>query len=102
MRPIVLVQLDKARPALVLTRDIALGYLTKVTIAPITTTIRGLSTEVPLRSANGLDQPSVASCDNITTIPKEAIIRQIGVLLDSDESALSKAINAAFDLRTVS
>jgi len=99
MRAIVLIQLDKLRPALVLTRDIALPYLTKVTIAPITSTIRGLSTEVPLGPANGLDHPCAASCDNITTVPKDAITRQIGLLLDTDEPTLTNAINAAFDLR---
>jgi len=39
-----------------------------------------------------------SSCDNITTIPTNALVGQIGVLLDSQEPALSKAIMAAFDL----
>jgi len=98
MRPIVLTRLDKARPALILTRDVALDFLNKVTIAPITSTIRSLSTEVPLGTENGLDHPCVASCDNITTVPKEAIVRQIGFLLDSQEPALAKAIGDALDL----
>ena len=99
MRPIVIVSLDKARPALVLTRDIALGYLSKVTIAPITSTVRGLSTEVALGPENGLDHACAASLDNITTVPKEAVGRQIGMLLDDQEAALAKAIDVAFDLR---
>ncbi len=98
MRPIHVAQLDKARPVLVLTRELVRPHLTTVTVAPITTTIRGLSTEVPVDAANGLTGPSVVSCDNITTIPTDALGAQIGVLLDRQERALGHAIQAAFDL----
>jgi mRNA interferase MazF len=98
MRPIHVAQLDKSRPVLILTRELVRAHLTTVTIAPITTTIRGLSTEVPVDAANGLDGPSVVSCDNIATIPVDALGAQIGVLLDPQERTLSKAIQAAFDL----
>jgi mRNA interferase MazF len=98
MRPIHVATLDKARPVLILTRELVRPHLATVTVAPITTTIRGLSTEVPVDAANGLDSPSVVSCDNITTIPTSALGAQIGVLLDRQERALSEAIQAAFDL----
>jgi len=98
MRPIHIAQLDKARPVLILTRELVRPYLATVTVAPITTTIRGLSTEVPVDTANGISRPSVVSCDNITTIPASALGAQVGVLLDHQESALSDAIRAAFDL----
>ena len=73
-------------------------HLNTVTVAPITGTIRGLSTEVQVGVANGLDQPSVVACDHVTTIPKEALGSRIGLLLDDQELALSEAIHAAFDL----
>jgi mRNA interferase MazF len=98
MRPIHIAQLDKSRPVLVLTRETVRPHLTTVTIAPITTTIRGLSTEVPVDGANGLSAPSIVSCDNVTTIPVQTLGAQIGVLLDHQELALSEAIRAAFDL----
>lgn len=98
MRPIHVAHLDKARPVLVLTRELVRPHLRAVTIAPITTTIRGLSTEVPVNAANGLTQPSVVSCDNITTIPSNALGTQIGVLLEPQERVLAEAIRAAFDL----
>lgn len=98
MRPIHLARLDKTRPVLVLTRELVRPHLTSVTIAPITTSVRGLSTEVPVGEANGLAEPSTISCDNITTIPTAALGRQIGLLLDAQEPALSDAIRAAFDL----
>ena len=83
---------------LILTRELVRPHLATVTVAPITTTIRGLSTEVGLDTANGLTEPSVVSCDNITTIPTSALGSQIGLLLDRQEPALSNAIQAAFDL----
>jgi mRNA interferase MazF len=98
MRAIHVAQLDKARPVLILTRELVRPYLRAVTIAPITTTIRGLSSEVGVDATNGLAEPSVVSCDNITTIPTDALGAQIGGLLDHQEQALSDAIAAAFDL----
>lgn len=98
IRPIHVAQLDKARPVLVLTRELVRPYLTTVTVAPITTTVRGLSTEVAVDGANGLAEPSVVSCDNITTIPSASLGEQIGALLDHQEGALSEAVRAAFDL----
>ena len=98
MRPIHVARLDKARPVLILTRELVRPHLRTVTVAPITTTIRGLSSEVGVDASNGLTGPSVISCDNITTIPTVALGEQIGVLLDSQEPALSEAIAAAFDL----
>jgi mRNA interferase MazF len=98
MRPIHVAQLDKARPVLVLTRELVRPHLNTVTVAPITTTVRGLSTEVHVDASNGLSRPSVVSCDNVTTIPANALRDQIGVLLDDQERQLSQAIQAAFDL----
>ena len=59
MRSIATVQLDKRRPALILTGESELRLLTWVTIAPITSTIRGLSGEVRVGRRNGLDHDSV-------------------------------------------
>jgi mRNA interferase MazF len=98
MRPIYIAELDKARPVLILTRELVRPHLATVTVAPITTTIRGLSTEVHVDAANGLAGPSVVSCDNVTTIPTSALAAQVGVLLDRQEPALSDAIGSAFDL----
>lgn len=98
MRPIHLAQLDKMRPVLVLTRELVRPHLNRVTVAPITSTIRGLSTEVSVGQANGLDHESAISCDNILTVPTTALGRQIGFLLAAQEPDLTQAIQAAFDL----
>ncbi|MDQ2789530.1 MAG: type II toxin-antitoxin system PemK/MazF family toxin [Actinomycetota bacterium] len=98
MRPIYTARLDKVRPVLVLTRELVRPHLNRVTVAPITSAIRGLSTEVLVGSANGLDHDSVVSCDNIVTVPKDALDRHIGYLFPGQEAELTKAIRAAFDL----
>ena len=61
MREICLVHLDKTRPALILTRQTARGAMTKVTVAPITTTTKGLSSEVRVGPDNGLDHGPLLS-----------------------------------------
>ena len=98
MRPIHLARLDKSRPVLILTRDLVRPHMNTVTVAPITTTIRGLSTEVAVGRANGLNGRCVVACDHVTTIPVTALGRQVGRLLDEQEADLTSAIHAAFDL----
>lgn len=98
MRPIHLAHLDKTRPVLVLTRELVRPHLTRVTVAPITSTVRGLSTEVPVGPDNGLDHLGIVSCDNVVTVPTSALGRQIGRLLPDQETALTAALHAAFDL----
>jgi len=98
MRPIHVAHLDKERPVLVLTREIVRPHLSRVTVAPITRTIRGLSTEVPVGVANGLCHESVVSCDNILTVPVADLGVQIGYLLPGQELQLGESIRTAFDL----
>ena len=98
MRPIHLAQLDKARPVLILTRGLARPVLRNVTVAPITSRIRGLAVEVPVGPRNGLDADSVVSCDNVQTIPSTSLGRLVGYLFDDEEPLLTEAILAAFDL----
>jgi mRNA interferase MazF len=98
MRLVHVARLDKARPVLVLTREIVRPHMSTVTVAPITTTVRGLSTEVPVGPANGLNEHGVVACDHVTTIPAGALGSQIGRLLDEQETMLTQAIHAAFEL----
>lgn len=98
MRAIHLANLDKTRPVLILTRERMRPYLTSVTVAPITSRIRGQATEVAVDTRNGLDQRSVVNCDNIITIETSHIGRQVGYLLAAQEEELTTAISAAFDL----
>jgi mRNA interferase MazF len=100
MRDIHVAHLDKSRPVLILTREPVRHAMRRVSVAPITSTIKGLSTEVTVGVRNGLDQPCVVSCDNIITIDQAALGRHIGFLFESQESDLTAAIVNAFALRT--
>jgi mRNA interferase MazF len=100
MRDLHIAQLDKPRPVLVLTREPARAAMRRVTVAPITTTAKGLSTEVRVGPANGLDQECVVSCDNIITIEKVQLGRHIGFFFERQEHELTAAILNAFALRT--
>ena len=98
MRPIHLAALDKTRPVLILTREIAIGRLRTVTVAAITSTIRGLATEVTVGPDNGLDHASAVNLDNVFTIDHRALGRRVGFLLDHQEADLHRAVVSAFDL----
>lgn len=98
MRSIVSVQLDKRRPALILTRQSRLHLLSWVTVAPITSTIRGITSEIPVGPRNGLSNASVVSCDNIVTVRQSAVGDTLGMFFDDQEADLARAISDAFEL----
>lgn len=98
MREISLARLDKTRPVVVLTRAAARATMTKVTVAPITSTVKGLSSEVPVGPGNGLDADSVISVDNVLTVPAGLLGRTIGYLTADQEADLARAIVVAYDL----
>ena len=60
------------RPVVVLTRDAAIPVLNSVVAAPVTSTIRGIDSEVPLGPDEGLRDECIAACDNLVTVPKDA------------------------------
>lgn len=64
---------------LILTRDSVLEYLGEVTIAPITTTVRDIPSEVLLSIADGMPQDCAVNCDHLQTISKG----KIGALIAS-------------------
>ena len=69
------------RPVLIVTRSAAIAVRSRVTVAPVTTRIRAIGTEVPLGRDEGLSRASVAACDDLATIPKMVIDpRRVGSL----------------------
>lgn len=98
MREIRLVRLDKTRPALVMTREAARGAMTKVTVAPITSTVKGLSSEVRVGPDNGLDHEGAVALDNVVTVPKSLLGRTVGYLTAEQEVELARAVVLAYDL----
>lgn len=71
---------DKRRPVVVLTRDSVLPRLTTILVAPVTTRVRDIPTEVRLGRAHGLPRECVANFDNITPLPKRTLVRRAGRL----------------------
>lgn len=97
-RPICLAKLDKTRPVVVLTRALARPVMTKVTVAPVTSTVKGLSSEVSVGPDNGLDAAGVISLDNVVTIPAANLGKHSGQLSAAQERQLAVALVLAFDL----
>lgn len=98
MHPIWLARLDKTRPVVVLTREEVRAVRTLVTVAPITSTVRGLRSEVAVGPDNGLEHDSVINLDLIATVPRSALVRPLGALLEHQEADLTRAFHEAFDL----
>ncbi len=64
---------DKMRPVLILTRDSALEFLGEVTVAPVTTIIRDIPSEVVLEKADGLPRDCAVNLDHIQTVSRGKI-----------------------------
>lgn len=86
------------RPAVLLTRDVILDRLANVTVAPVTSTIRGIPTEVAVDEQAGLEHESVVSCDNVTTVPKRLCVRRRGRVDPETAGRIAAAVRLALDL----
>ncbi len=64
---------DKRRPVVILTRDSVLEFLGEVTVAPITSTIRDIPSEVVLTSADGMPRDCAVNLDHIQTVQKARV-----------------------------
>ena len=71
---------DKQRPVVVLTRDSAIGHLVTVTVAPITSTIRGVPSEVTLDIEDGMKGRCAVNLHNVVTIAQTRLGPRIGAL----------------------
>ncbi len=89
---------DKRRPVLVLTRTSALRFLGSVTIAPVTTTIRGIPTEVVLGIQDGMQTDCAVSLDNIQTVQKGKLSAFVTTLASEKMRKVKEAIHFALGL----
>jgi mRNA interferase MazF len=89
---------DKKRPVLILTRDSVLQYLGGVTIAPITSTVRDIPSEVFLSKADGMPLDCAVNCDHLQTVSKEKIGSLITSLPPTKMTHVGRAIRFALDL----
>jgi len=71
---------DKQRPVLVLTRESAIGHLATLTVAPITSTIRGVPSEVILDIDDGMKGRCAVNLHNVATVAQSGLGRRVGNL----------------------
>ena len=85
-------------PVVVITRNVAIPILANVTVAMVTSRVRGFVAEVPVGSAEGLDRDCVVNCHDLSTIPKRTLARQRGRLGPGARRHLDDALRIALDL----
>lgn len=83
---------DKDRPVVVLTRDSAIAYLGSVTVAPITSTIRGVPSEVVLNGEDGMKAPCAVNLHNAVTVSKDRLGKRLAQLRYSRMNEICAAL----------
>ena len=89
---------DKKRPVVILTRNSILEYLGEVTIAPVTSTIRDIPSEVLLTRLDGMHNDCAINCDHIQTVSKSNVGSMITSLSKEKLRQVRDAINFALNL----
>lgn len=85
-------------PAVVVSRQESIGIRSDVTVALITSTVRGLPAEVAVNSDDGLEHASVINCDQLWTLPKDAIVKHVAALRYEKLRRLDNALAIALGL----
>ena len=83
-----------------LTRDPMGRVLRSVIVGPVTSTIRGLSTEVGLSEADGLSRPCVVNLDNLQLVSRASLVRRVGKVAPQTLRAICAAATEAIGCRT--
>jgi mRNA interferase MazF len=87
------------RPVCVVTRDAAIPVLNGITCAPLTRTIRGIRSEVPIGADDGLDEECAINCDNLLTISRDLLDREpVGTLSTEKRALLDQALRYALGI----
>jgi len=83
---------DKRRPVLILTRDAILAYLGEVTVAPVTSTIREIPSEVQLTAEDGMAHACAVNCDHLQTVSKSRLGPLVTTLAATKMREVSRAV----------
>jgi mRNA interferase MazF len=83
---------DKKRPALVLTRDSAIAYLSTVTVAPVTSAIRGVPSEVVLSEEDGMKSTCAVNLHNAVTVSQQRLGKRVAQLSPARMSEVCAAL----------
>ena len=90
-----LADLDKVRPVIVLTRDPMGRFLNAVIVAPVTSTVRGLSTEVTVGPNDGIKLASVVNLDQVQLVGLSRLVRPVGRARSETMAAICDALAVA-------
>ena len=88
-----LARLDKVRPVIVLTRDPVAQLLDAVLVVPITSTVRGIASEVAVGPADDGRRPSIASLDNVQLVERDRFLRRVGHAHSSTMEAICESMH---------
>jgi len=89
---------DRKRPVVILTRDSALEYLGETTVAPITRTVRGIASEVPLGPDDGLPEVCAVNLDHVQTVARGRLGALITILPAQRMAEIREALLFALDM----
>ncbi len=88
---------DKRRPVLIVSRDDVIPVLDNVVVAPVTSTIRDIPTCISVGRDDGIDHDSVATFDNLATVPKSVLTTRLGELGVGGHRRICDALAAMAD-----
>ena len=89
------VEHDKRRPVLVLSPDLLASALRKVVVVPLTTTIRGIPTEVEVGPSDGVPRDSAVNCNDVRTVPRALLVERVTTLGHDRMLAVCTAVRRA-------
>jgi len=89
---------DKKRPVLILTRDSVLDYLSEITVAPITSIVRNIPSEVFLSKTDGMPRDCAVNCDHLQTVSKGKIGPVITFLPPAKMVDVGRAVRFALNI----
>jgi mRNA interferase MazF len=87
------------RPVVLLSRNAAYRVRELITVAPVTTRVRGIPSEVPLGREQGLSRSCAANLDSITTIPKRSLAARVAMLSQAKLVEVERALHFSLGLR---
>ncbi|MGH9159112.1 MAG: type II toxin-antitoxin system PemK/MazF family toxin [Vicinamibacteraceae bacterium] len=86
---------DKRRPVLILSRQEVISLLHTVMVAPITSTIRGAPSEVPVGIDEGLKRDSAVNLDHVQTVQRLSLTTYVGSLDGEKMKEVCRALSVA-------
>ena len=88
---------DKRRPVLIVSRSEAIPVLSRIVVAPLTRTVRGIPTEIPFGPEDGVPATSAASFDNLQPIDRRLLTERVAAISPLRRGEICRALAALAD-----